>query len=157
MLIHHLKRYYVISDSEKDAIRTFFYSFYERWKDNKETDTDIMAFSSNRQQSSNNLQIRDRIFRQLFFTFLVENKIDFILKDKNRAFNEAERIKIYRKDHGHCQICLKEGKNEKEATVAWNDYQADHIFPHALGGKTELGNAQVLCSYHNQSKGKNVQ
>jgi len=156
MLIRHLKQYYVISNEEKEAIRTFFYSFYSRWKESDEADTDIMAFSSNRQQSSNNLQIRDRIFRQIFFTFLIENDIDFILKDENRAFNEAERIKIYRRDHGQCQACLGEGKNEKEATVAWSDYQADHIFPHALGGKTELDNAQVLCTYHNQSKGKKV-
>jgi hypothetical protein len=156
ILIRHIKHYYVISESEKEAIRTFFYSFYQRWKNSEEEDTDIMAFSSNRQQSSNNLQIRDRIFRQMFFTFLIENGIDFILKDGKRAFNEAERIKLYRRDHGQCQECLAEGKNEKEATVPWNDYQADHIFPHALGGKTNINNAQLLCSYHNQSKGKSI-
>jgi 5-methylcytosine-specific restriction endonuclease McrA len=51
---------------------------------------------------------------------------------------------------------LRDGKSEKEATVSWSDYQADHVIPHAKGGKTVLDNAELLCSYHNQSKGASI-
>jgi 5-methylcytosine-specific restriction endonuclease McrA len=40
--------------------------------------------------------------------------------------------------------------------VSWSQYQADHVIPHAKGGKTTLDNAELLCSYHNQSKGAKV-
>lgn len=156
VLVRHLKKYYVVDEDAKKIIRKFFYSFYERWWRNDDTDSDIMAFSNNRQQGLNNLQVRDRIFRQLFFQFLTENNVEIILKDENRAFNESQRIAIYRRDKGLCQECLKEGKNEKEATVSWEDYQADHIFPHSKGGKTLISNGQVLCAYHNQKKSNKV-
>ncbi len=38
----------------------------------------------------------------------------------------------------------------------WSGYQADHVIPHARGGRTALENAELLCSYHNQSKGAKV-
>jgi 5-methylcytosine-specific restriction endonuclease McrA len=83
-------------------------------------------------------------------------KTEFKLKDEQRAFNESQRIEIYRRDKGLCQECLGEGKNEKEATISWNNYQADHIFPHSKGGQTETENGQVLCTIHNQKKSNKV-
>jgi 5-methylcytosine-specific restriction endonuclease McrA len=73
--------------------------------------------------------------------------------DTKRAFNEAERIRIYRKQDGLCQICVAKGKSPEEARVSWNQYQADHIFPWIKGGKSIEQNAQVLCAAHNASKG----
>jgi len=81
---------------------------------------------------------------------------EFILKDENRAFNEGQRIAIYRRDKGLCQECLREGKNEKESRVSWDNYQADHIFPHSKGGATIIENGQVLCTHHNQKKSDKV-
>lgn len=156
LLVRHLKKYYAIGNDEKLLLREYFYEFYQRWWRNDSVDIDIMTFSNNRQQSSNNLKIRDRIFRQLFFEFLLKRKKEFILKDENRAFNEGQRIAIYRRDKGLCQECLKEGKNEKESIVSWDNYQADHIFPHSKGGVTEIDNAQVLCKFHNQKKSDKV-
>ncbi len=74
-------------------------------------------------------------------------------KDTRRIFNEAEKIRIYRRDKGLCQLCLAEGKDAKESTVSWSEYEADHILPHAKGGPTDVFNAQVLCRYHNRMKG----
>ena len=71
-------------------------------------------------------------------------------------FTEAERIAVYRRDDGLCQRCLAEGKPEKEALVPWTQYQADHVIPHTKGGATEVANAQVLCQYHNTSKGATI-
>jgi 5-methylcytosine-specific restriction endonuclease McrA len=75
-----------------------------------------------------------------------------LTKDERRAFSEAQRISIYRRDNGLCQQCLAEGKPEKEAQVPWSEYEADHVIPHSKGGQTIEENAQVLCRFHNQQK-----
>lgn len=152
LLIRHLKLYYLIGDAEKTLINKFFFEFYERWSKGDQNDFDIVVFSNNRQQSQNNLQERDIILRQLFFEFLTKENASFTTLDNKRLFNEAEKIKIYRRDNGMCQQCLKEGKPEKEAQVSWTQYQADHIFPWAKGGQTVVDNGQVLCIYHNVRK-----
>lgn len=99
------------------------------------------------------MEARDIILRQIFFKYLQDNNKELLEKDGKRAFTELERIILYRKGKGFCQECLREGKPESEAKVSWSGYQADHVIPHAKGGKTVLENAELLCSYHNQSKG----
>lgn len=152
-LIRHLRLNYVIDDKEKDLIRRYFYAFHERWSRDDQEDNDIDRFSNHRQQSRNDLEARDIIFRQLFFDFLRDENSTLITRDEKRAFSEGEKIRIYRRDNGLCQHCLKEGKPDNEAQVSWSDYQADHIFAYIHGGKTEIDNAQVLCIYHNAKKG----
>jgi len=154
LLISHLRKYYVIDEKMKGTIRNFIYYFHERWKTYDESvDNDMLSFSNRRQQGENDLQIRDRIMRQIFFKYLRDNELEIIEKDEKRAFSEFERIMIYRRDKGMCQECLREGKPEKEAQVSWSEYQADHVFPHSKGGRTVLENGRLLCEYHNQSKG----
>jgi 5-methylcytosine-specific restriction endonuclease McrA len=154
LLIRHLRQYYVLDDKMKISIREFIYYFHKRWRTYDEsTDNDLLTFSNRRQQGENDLEVRDRILRQIFFEYLKEHNIELIEKDEKRAFTELERIIIYRKGKGFCQQCLREGKPENEAKVSWSDYQADHVIPHARGGRTTLSNAELLCSYHNQSKG----
>lgn len=153
ILLRHLKKFYVVKDSTKKLFHDFLIEeFYPKWKDLDQEDNDIVFFSSNRQQDINSLQIRDQILRQMFFEFAKKNNINLIFKDENRAFNEVEKIKIYRRDKGLCQMCLKEGKSDKESSVSWKDYEADHIFPYAKGGQTVVENAQVLCKRHNRIK-----
>jgi len=157
MLVRHLRQYYVLDDSTKNTIREFVYYFHERWKSYDEsTDNDLLTFSNRRQQGENDIEVRDRILRQVFFEYLKEKGIELIEKDEKRAFSELERIIIYRKGKGLCQECLREGKPEKEARVSWSNYQADHVLPHSKGGQTILENGELLCSYHNQSKGAKV-
>jgi len=157
LLIRHLHKYYVIDANTKLNIREFIYNFHTRWKTYDEsTDTDLLTFSNRRQQGEKDLETRDIILRQVFFQYLQDNNKELIEKDKKRAFTELERIIIYRKGKGFCQQCLREEKPENEAKVGWSDYQADHVIPHAKGGKTVLENAELLCSYHNQSKGASL-
>ena len=113
----------------------------------------MLTFSNRRQQGENDLEVRDRIFRQIFFEYLGQKNKELIVKDGKRAFTELERIIIYRKGKGCCQECLRQGKPELEAKVSWKNYQADHVFPHAKGGKTIIEKGELLCSRHNQSKG----
>ncbi|MCZ7616634.1 MAG: HNH endonuclease [Ignavibacteriaceae bacterium] len=153
LLIRHLKKYYLVDDKIKKSIYDFLFKFYKRWQAQKDTDIDITTFTSHRQQSQNDLETRDRILRQLFFEYLSNKKIDLSQLDMKRTFNEADKIKIYRDNEGLCQLCLKEGKSDKEATVSWKEFEADHILPHSKGGKTEPWNGQALCRTHNRRKG----
>ena len=154
LLVRHLNKYYVIDAKTKINIREFIYKFHTRWKTYDEsTDMDLLTFSNRRQQGEKELEARDIILRQLFFEYLNSISEVLIEKDQKRAFTELERIIIYRNGKGFCQQCLRDKKPENEAKVSWSDYQADHVIPHSKVGKTILTNAELLCRYHNQSKG----
>lgn len=153
LLLRHIDNHYVFDKKEEQLFREFVISFHDRWKSERdESDTDILYFSESRQMSAKEIANRDRIIRQAFFEYAIANNHKMLTKDERRAFNEAERIKIYRRDNGLCQICLSENKPETEARVPWSEYDADHVIPHSKGGQTVIENAQVLCRYHNQSK-----
>ncbi len=157
MLIRHLRMHYVLSEETKKVVREFIYYFHDRWKTFEESsDTDLLTFSNRRQQGENDLETRDRILRQIFFQYLADQKHELLEKDGKRAFSELERIQIYRRDKGFCQQCIRDGKPENEAKVSWSEYQADHVFPHSKGGQTVIKNGELLCRYHNQSKGAKV-
>jgi len=153
LLTRHIKQHYVYAQAEKTLIRDFFLKFYQRWQNPDDEDRDVLSFSEHRQQDQKNVEARHLIIRQLFFQYAKEQKKELSLKDTKRTFNEAERIVIYRRDKGLCQVCLKEGKAEKEAVVGWSEYEADHVIPHTKGGPTAVFNGQVLCRYHNSHKG----
>lgn len=154
LLLRHLTKYYVFSDKEYELFREFIISFHQRWDERKETeDSGLLVFSDNRQQSAAEIEVRHRIIRQLFFEFASEDNHSILTKDERRHFSEAQRIKIYRRDRGLCQMCLAEGKPEKECVVPWSQYEADHVLPHSKGGPTDTENAQVLCKRHNRLKG----
>lgn len=154
LLLRHLIRYYVFGEAEKQLFHDFVLDFYQRWRGSeREEDRDVLLFSDNRQQSGNEIAVRDRILRQAFFSYAKDKDHQMLTKDERRAFDEAERIAIYRRDRGLCATCLEEGKPETEAQVSWSQYEADHVIPHSKGGRTTITNAQVLCRYHNRAKG----
>ncbi|MBI4180856.1 MAG: HNH endonuclease, partial [Chloroflexi bacterium] len=64
--------------------------------------------------------------------------------DPQRAFTEEQRLAIFRKYDGTCQI-----GGER---VRWGEFHADHIVPFSKGGKTTIANAQLLCPKHNLEK-----
>jgi hypothetical protein len=153
LLLRHLIDYYVFQEKEKELFKNFVISFYSRWSNRTESDSDALLFSDNNQQSGSEIATRERIIRQLFFEYVQENDYSLIAKDDKRSFNEAERIQIYRRDEGLCQICLEEGLSRRDALVPWNQFEADHLVPHSKGGRTVLENAQLLCRNHNKRKG----
>lgn len=154
MLIRHLRMHYILDDDTKKNVRDFIYAFHTRWKTYDDSqDTDMLTFSNRRQQGEQDLEVRDRIMRQIFFEYLQDNNFELKEKDQKRAFSELQRIIIYRKGKGYCQQCLREGKPEKEAKVSWSQYQADHVVPHSKGGQTSIDNGELLCVGHNLSKG----
>jgi len=153
MLVRHLRNHYAFSKEQSPTFKNFLYQFHNRWKTHSEEDRDILVFADNRQQGSADLETRDRMLRLAFFEFLEREGMELKVLDTKRAFNEAERIRVYRRQDGLCQICVAKDRSPEEARVSWSQYQADHIFPWIKGGKSVEQNAQVLCAAHNASKG----
>lgn len=68
--------------------------------------------------------------------------------DTIRMFTPEQRLAIFRKDGGGCQIkthCIGE-------KLHWGDWHADHKVPHSRGGRTTVANGQVACPACNLAK-----
>lgn len=90
--------------------------------------------------------IRQKTARGKRVNFLKEIILKYAKKlDGNRLFDENLRQKFWRRDAHICQICKKEIKSYKDATL-------DHIEPWAKGGRTEENNAQLAHSKCNKEK-----
>jgi hypothetical protein len=63
----------------------------------------------------------------------------------SRYVPESVRREVYRRDGGECSYVGVEGKR---CGSRW-DVEVDHIEPHALGGRSEVGNLRLLCRAHN--------
>ena len=61
-----------------------------------------------------------------------------------RTFSDNEKLQAYTKQNGICKICGKHFELE--------EMEADHITPWSQGGKTNLGNCQMLCRNCNRRK-----
>ena len=73
-------------------------------------------------------------------------------KDAQRGFTHEQRLAIYRRDAGICQLRIK-CDSEK---VGWEHWHADHKVPHVKGGKTTVSNGQVACPACNLAKSATV-
>jgi len=71
------------------------------------------------------------------------------LKDNQRMFTYLQRLAIFRRDGGVCQLKIKcDG-----VKLTWDDWHCDHTKPWSKGGKTTVENGHVACSACNSSKG----
>jgi hypothetical protein len=71
----------------------------------------------------------------------------FAKKDEQRGFTiEQRRLMWHSDDRKRCPQCRK--------PLSWNNFTIDHIKPHALGGKSTLSNAALMCRSCNSRKGK---
>ncbi len=155
LLLRHLKKYYVFEENEYKLFDEFSREFFIKLDRDKD-DPNFIKFRENRQQSKENLETRDWIIRKEFFN---KNK-NLKLKDTKRNFDESDKIEIYIRDKGICQYCVDEYKKQgfegdeakEKARVPWSEYEADHIIPYILGGKTTPVQGQVLCRTHNRGK-----
>lgn len=92
------------------------------------------------------LEYRHKILSRDFFITYPE----IVPKDDDRMFTEEQKLAIFRRDGGVCQLRLK-CKGEK---MGWDDdWHADHRAPHSKGGKTTVENGQVACAACNLAKG----
>jgi 5-methylcytosine-specific restriction endonuclease McrA len=98
--------------------------------------TKVIAQTTHKKQRTE----RDAVIRKLIIPFLT-------IKDSRRLFNEEEKRAIWDSSKSKkCAICGK-------VVSRFEEYEPHHSVPHAKGGRTEIGNAQVTHSRCNKSKG----
>jgi hypothetical protein len=94
----------------------------------------------------------------------IRSRMDFMLrdllethpgiprKDQQRDFTHNQKLAVFRRDGGVCQVRVKcDG-----VKLTWDDWHCDHKKPWTNGGTTTVDNAQVACSACNFSKGKTM-
>lgn len=72
------------------------------------------------------------------------------LLDKQRLFTEEQRLVIYRLASGICENPLDNPECAEDCN--WDNWHADHIVPHSLGGPSTIANGQLLCPSCNSKK-----
>ncbi len=71
----------------------------------------------------------------------------FEKKDEQRGFTiEQRRLLWHSEERKRCPECRR--------PLTWMNFTIDHIKPHALGGKSTLSNAALMCRSCNSRKGK---
>lgn len=73
---------------------------------------------------------------------------DLSRKDNQRDFTYQQRLAVFRRDAGVCQVGVKCGG----VKVTWDDWHCDHRLPWSKGGHTTVENGQVACATCNLSK-----
>jgi hypothetical protein len=152
-LISYLSEKYVIKD-RKGEIKDWFLDFEKYRKEEikkpeDEADPEIIAYHGRISHSTDSIDsLKWR--HELLSRHLFESIPDIVFKDNNRSFTYEQRLAIFRRDKGLCQLKLKcVGSNKCE----WNNWHADHITPWSKGGQTTVANGQVACQECNLSKG----
>lgn len=74
------------------------------------------------------------------------------LKDPQRGFTTQQRLAVYRRDRGVCQLQILCDGTE----LRWDDWHCDHLVPWTAGGATSVENARAACSPCNLSKGSTI-
>jgi len=154
MIVSSMIDKYVISGKENDINEWFIeFEMYRRTEEDKgedECDREILSYNEQTGHSTDSLDSLQRRYDYLFRN-LLEYMPKLELKDNNRLFSPEQRLAIYRKNNGICQLKIK-CNGEK---CDWDNWQADHIKPWSKGGKTTVENGQVACPACNTTKGAN--
>ena len=78
-----------------------------------------------------------------------------------RIFDEKTKRIVYQRQTdeakvrgiSNCPLCAIGHAANRTKIWAKNDMDADHVAAWSLGGRTDIGNCQMLCRTHNRSKG----
>jgi hypothetical protein len=111
-------------------------------------DSELLSYkerTSHSTDSEDSLEWRQGfLLRKLF-----EAVPDIQPKDDQRFFAHEQRLAIFRRDGGQCQVRLKCDGVKCE----WDAWEADHRISRSRGGKTVVSNGQVACLACNAAKG----
>jgi hypothetical protein len=151
-LVSHCLEKYVIQ-VRQTQLREWFIAFEsERAKQEElqedKRDAEFLSYkerTSHSTDSEDSLEWRQDFLLRKFF----ETVPDIQQKDDQRLFSREQRLAIFRRDGGICQVKLKCGG----AKCEWDAWEADHIQAWSKGGKTIVVNGQVACLGCNSSKG----
>ena len=149
------------SDGLEEDLGKWFINFEDERRDNDERDDD--------ERNIELIEYADWIGHSGDKKEIIASRVDLLLKwflidypeielseenDPQRNFRHGQRLAIYRRDNGYCQIKSHCNGEEK---LPWNNWHADHKVPHSEGGRTIVANAQVACSSCNRAKSNNLE
>lgn len=151
-LVSHCSEKYVMQ-GRQDALRTWFIDFetvraVQNSMSADNCDPELLAYkerTSHSTDAQDSIQWRHEFLLRKFF----EAVPDIEPKDKDRLFSHEQRLAIFRRDGGTCQVRLK----CQGIKCEWDAWHADHITPWVQGGKTTVENGQVTCPDCNLAKG----
>jgi hypothetical protein len=150
-LVSHLLERYVIQERQTEIAKWFIdfeqYRYGQEQVPEEERDPDITVYHeriSHSTDAEDSISWRHDFLMRKYF----ESAPDIELKDDQRMFGHGQRLAIYRRDKGYCQVKLKcDG-----VKCDWNNWEADHVKPWSKGGKTTVANGQVACLPCNSAK-----
>ncbi|MCK5519935.1 MAG: HNH endonuclease, partial [Candidatus Marinimicrobia bacterium] len=154
IIVSYLLEKYVTNGIE-ESINIWFLKFEEFRRRQKKLDVEscdpeILNYHDRTSHSTDSEDSIQSRHDYLLLKYLEYNP-SIQLKDENRIFSHEQRLAIYRKDQGFCQLRIKcDGKK-----CDWDNWDADHIIAWSNGGKTTVENGQVACAECNRSKGAN--
>ena len=116
--------------------------------DEEQADTEWVSY---REKISHSTDSGDSIRARMEFMLrdLLERHPDLPRKDNLRSFTHVQKMTVFRRDKGLCQVKAK-CNGEK---LTWDNWQCDHRIAWSKGGKTTVENGQVACATCNASKG----
>jgi hypothetical protein len=151
-MVSELLASYVRNEWEP-VFRSWFLQFERTRSDQEALSVDVAdaEWVTYKEKISHSTDTEDSIRWRMDFMFR-----DFLLrhgglrlKDGNRAFTPQQRLAVFRRDGGVCQLRIKcDG-----ARLRWDDWQCDHRIPWSKGGTTTVENGQAACAACNAAKG----
>jgi hypothetical protein len=154
-MMAELQRQYVV-DEVMDKMCSWFIGFEEK-RNQEEAKTDDEAdaeWVGYKEKISHSTDSADSIKARMEFLLrnLLETFPTLSRKDNQRGFTEVQKLAIFRRDKGICQLKLKcDG-----VKLTWDDWHSDHKEPWSKGGKTTVDNGQISCPACNLSKGSDI-
>lgn len=112
-------------------------------KDEEQQDPNLANLkNASRADDPANLKFR----HEFIYNWMLENvSLEPKNLDPRRLFNSEQRLVIYRRSNGLCQLCKDE--------IDQDNFEADHIIRHTDGGSTSIDNGRALCVNCNRTRG----
>lgn len=151
VLVSNLLEKFVVAGREEEIFNWFIgFEQYRRYQERlpeDQCDAEIISYHEKISHSTDavdSLQSRnDYLTKKLFECIPTIEQ-----KDDQRTFTHEQRLAIFRRDKGCCQVKLHCAGERCD----WDNWQADHIIAWSNGGKTTVENGQVACPACNASK-----
>ena len=150
-VVSELMQQFVFADIDP-KLHDWFIDFETRRRvqeklDEEHADSEWVSYKekiSHSTDSGDSIRFRlDFMLRSLLTAFP-----DLERKDNQREFTPQQKLAVFRRDNGLCQVRLKcDG-----VKITWDEWHCDHRMPWSKGGKTSVENAQVACPSCNLSK-----
>jgi len=144
LLAKHILKKYAVTPG-KVGLKDFFIKFAikvgEVESSEIEEDAPYYDYKTYRKTSADSRNSIERRFNIILSKFLEFNQ-KLRPKDPHRNFDYWEKLAIYRRDKGECQLKISEKCPGK---VSFENGVVDHIIPHSKGGMTIIENGQWSC------------